>query len=200
MTAPWHHVIKSDSGQDVTLKCFLQTAGKVELQFWQYALSEDPLQECRNRSFDVLTSEWPAYGVIQFGAQVTPQLKSRLILTADFDLILLNASRGHSGCYQCGQITFDAQKFIGNVTILTVMKNNASGKDNMPPFVVCHRTALYISIGIVFWIASLVVVIAIRKRGKFFAIQRSRPVDRQSSAKCLPETKKGTFREQGRNR
>ncbi|XP_071502673.1 uncharacterized protein [Diadema antillarum] len=193
------YAIESDPGQDVTLRCALEAAGEVVVQFWQYANSEDPLQMCRDQRFETLTTEWPAYGVIEFGASVTPEFKSRLLLDVNFDLTLVNVSQGDSGCYQCG-LTVDSLKFLDNVTILIVANNSDSGGITEDPASIAYQTILYISLGIaLFTVSSIVlVVIVIRKRDRLAAVKRNvranpdgNDEEMQASVPCLAGVEEG---------
>ncbi|XP_071486352.1 uncharacterized protein [Diadema antillarum] len=157
--------VQHDAGLYITLHCSLGNAGLVEMQYWKYSPLTESLSTCVNQTFHALVTVWPTDGVIEYGHHVTKHLQSKVILRADFDLILANVSEHDSGCYQCGQILANNDEVVDDWTILTV-----SAREKVPEEAKSgvNMTALLVSLAItVCWIVSLVVVaIFIKKRGR----------------------------------
>ncbi|XP_072182304.1 deoxynucleoside triphosphate triphosphohydrolase SAMHD1 homolog [Diadema setosum] len=149
--------VQTDSGQDVTLHCSLEYGANVENQFWKYSTSAAPLSTCRNQSYEELVTEWPVRGSIEYGAHLTQKFQARLILRADFDLILLNVSSHDTGCYRCGQILESAEEIVDNATLLNVTDIQGLGERIERPASGLNLIALYVCL-VVLGVASLVVV------------------------------------------
>ncbi|XP_072178318.1 LOW QUALITY PROTEIN: CD226 antigen-like [Diadema setosum] len=121
--------VESESGQDITLQCSLANTGDVQVQYWEYTESAEPLLTCGNQNCEDLVTAYPANATFEYGKHLTRQLKSRLIVKYDFSLLLSNITRYDSGYYLCSQILKTGQQIFDIPKILNVTNNDDSDDD-----------------------------------------------------------------------